>query len=98
VFIIFLKGEALKGLKMFDRAKQMFERVIAEDGHILRETYVVPYSWIILGEIAMEEKDWKTAEQNFTKAKSYTNYDWAQLMSFRIYGNLQKLEKRRDNK
>lgn len=91
----FLKGEALKGLKKFDRAKQMFERVTAEDGHIVRETYLVPYSWVCLGEIALAEQDWTTAEQHFTKAKTYSDYDWAQLLSFRIYGDFQKLERRK---
>lgn len=80
---------------MFDRAKQMFERVTAEDGKIVRETYLVPYSWVSLGEIALAEKEWAVAEQHFTKAKTFTEYDWAQLLSFRIFGNLQKLERRK---
>jgi len=51
----YLKGASLKGLKTFDRAKQMFERAISEEGRIQHETFVVPYSLIALAEIALEE-------------------------------------------
>jgi len=91
----FLKAEALKGIKHFDRAKEMYERVVADDGNIKIETYVIPYSWCGLAEIALEEKEWTLSEQHFNKAKTYVNYDWAQLLSFRIYGKMQQLEYRR---
>lgn len=91
----FYKAEALKGVKHYDRAKQMYERVIAEETHLKTETFLVPYSWTGLGEIALEEKEWALSEQHFNKAKTYTNYDWAQLLSFRIYGKVQLLELRR---
>jgi len=92
----YLKAEALRGLKHYDRAKQMYERVVAEEGHLKSETYVIPYSWTGLAEIAIEEKEWLLSEQHFNKAKTYSNYDWAQLLSFRIYGKLQLLERRRN--
>jgi len=94
----FLKAEALKGLKHYDRAKQLYERVIAEEGHLTIETFLVPYSWTGLGEIALEEKDWSLSQQHFNKAKTYSNYDWAQLLSFRIYSKMQLLECRKSRK
>jgi tetratricopeptide (TPR) repeat protein len=91
----FQKAESLKGLKKYDRSKQMYERAIAEDGNLKTESYVVPYSWVGLAEIAIEEKKWDLSDQYFAKSKTYHNYDWAQLLSYRIYGSMQKLARRR---
>jgi len=91
----FLKAEALKGLKHFDRAKQIYERVIADEANITTETYLIPYSWTSLAEIALEDKAWAVSETHFNKAKTYSNYDWAQLLSFRIYSKMQLLELRK---
>jgi len=94
----FLKGEALRGLKSYDRAKQMFERAIGEEGRLQSETYLVPYSYVSMAEVAMEEENFDLAISYLDKSKTTVyggNYDWAQLLGFRVFGIKQKIELRK---
>uniref|UniRef100_A0A6B2L1T5 Tetratricopeptide repeat protein 39B n=1 Tax=Arcella intermedia TaxID=1963864 RepID=A0A6B2L1T5_9EUKA len=90
----FMKAGISNGLKICEKAKKLFMKVIKLEKEIFQETYLVPYSWLYLGEIEMEQENWENAKNYFSKAKGYTNYDWAQLISFRLFSNSQKLETR----
>lgn len=58
------------------------------------ERHVVPYSYVTLGEMSLEQKEFKQAAFYFTKAKSYKVYDWEKILAFRIYSDEFRLDRR----
>uniref|UniRef100_A0A6B2L2F1 Uncharacterized protein n=1 Tax=Arcella intermedia TaxID=1963864 RepID=A0A6B2L2F1_9EUKA len=89
----YLEGCCLRGLKRPGEACEAFRKAIAEKGKIQRETWVLPFSWLNVGEIAIEEKQWKEASEAFGKIKEFEKYDWEKIVAFRLYGNQQTLDK-----
>jgi tetratricopeptide (TPR) repeat protein len=90
----FLKGCCLRGLKKYDRALQMFQHAIAQDEVIQEEKYVIPTSYVEMGEMALDQNDLKRASELLNKAREYKNYDWDTILNWRILGDLQKLNRR----
>lgn len=62
---------------------------------MVHERHPIPYSWVELGEMALEDGDLTRAEECFNKAKAIKKYDWETLLSYRITGNLQKIQRKR---
>jgi len=89
----YIKGGCLRGLQKYDEAEEALKQSIAENGKIIRETWIVPMSWVVLGEMAMEQKQWTSASAHFDKVKNFKDYDWENLAAFRVYGNRQTLSK-----
>jgi len=85
-------GAALKSSNP-DAATEALQRV-TNSGKKLSPlvNFIRPYSWILLGEIAMEKKDFKNAQKYFSKSKEFEKFDWEKLVQIRIYINQQTLD------
>ncbi len=79
----------------FDEWLTVVQHAIAQDQLAVHERHAIPYSWVELGEMALEAGDLAKAEEFLNKAKNYKKYDWETLLSYRITGNLQKVSKKR---
>ena len=56
------------------------------------EKFVVPHCLTCLGEIAMHKGKKEQALRYFSKAKTYSNYDYSQLLGWRIQRNVEVLK------
>jgi tetratricopeptide (TPR) repeat protein len=90
----YLKGQALAGLKEFDEAKEQLRLTLMEEAFILEEKHIVPYSYTLLAEIAIEEGAFQQAQHYLDKVKKYKGYDWERILTFRLYADSQRLERR----
>jgi len=89
----YLKGSCLLGLKKYEEAEAFLKRSIAEDGKIAKETWLVPFAWMVLADMAMELKKWAEAEKYLDKLKDFKDYDWERIVAIRAYGHRQTLIK-----
>eukprot|EP01104_Vermistella_antarctica_P006029 TRINITY_DN16768_c0_g1_i1.p1 TRINITY_DN16768_c0_g1~~TRINITY_DN16768_c0_g1_i1.p1 ORF type:complete len:505 (-),score=161.82 TRINITY_DN16768_c0_g1_i1:71-1585(-) len=64
-------------------AKATFTVAMQNEKSLTDGKFVVPHSLAALGEIALDEKDYKTAEKHLKKAKAAVDYDFAQLLEWR---------------
>jgi hypothetical protein len=56
--VLYLKGAAEKGLKNFQEAKNYLKKVLdIPEKEYEKEKHVLPYSCIVLGELAMDQKN-----------------------------------------
>lgn len=94
----FLLASCHKGLREWDTAEKLFNQCISYEGKLKLETYTIPYSWVLLGEIAIETDRLDEASRCFTKVSSYSGYDWERLLNFRIFSDKQKLEDAKERK
>jgi len=69
----------------------MLLKAIEENGKIVKETYVVPMGWLVLGEVAMELKKWEEAVKCLDMTKKFKDYDWENLVAIRVFGNRQTI-------
>lgn len=67
---------------------------LTEKASITEDKFIVPYSYALLAEIAIEEGAYAQAKHYLDKVKSYKGYDWERILSFRLYVNAQRLERR----
>jgi tetratricopeptide (TPR) repeat protein len=89
----YIKGCCQKGLKLYDEAELTLRKAIKEEGKLAAETWLVPFSWLVLGEMFIEMKKWEDAGQCFDKTKNYKDYDWEKVLAVRIYGWRQTINK-----
>jgi len=94
-FYYFLKGMVLRGLKRYDRSKDMLIKATEQEGYIHPEAYyTIPYSYVELAELEMDNNNFSQAQNILLKAKTYKGYDWERVLTVRISSLLQKVEKR----
>jgi len=68
VLYYYLKGAVLKGLNKNDRARDMLEKSIDQEGTCSKESfYAIPYSYCELAELEITEN----TDNNFTQAEAY---------------------------
>jgi len=92
---LFYVGSCLKGVKDYEQAKIILKKNISMRDKIKIETFTVAYSWILLGEIAMEQSQWEEATKCFEELSQLSGYDWEKFLATRIYSNKQKIEVKR---
>jgi len=92
----YLKGAILKGLQKNDRARDMLQKCVDQEGCCTQESsYAIPYSYCELAELEIDCNNLDNAEALLKKAKSFKKYEWERLVSVRISSLSQKIDKRR---
>jgi len=95
----YIKGACQKGKKLYEEAELTLKKAIKEDGKLTKEKWIIPFSWLVLGEMYLEMKKWDEASECFDKAtKDYKDYDWEKVVAFRIYGWRQTISKQSTKK
>jgi len=88
----YLKGSILKGLEKTERAKEILNRATANASQLSTDTlYAVPYALCDLAEIEVHLGEFEAASLHLKKARTYKNYDWERIVSYRITSVQQKL-------
>jgi len=95
-----LKGAAFQKLDKLNEAKTFFQDAIALEKAVSGKdsNYVIPHSLCGLGEILLAEKQYDAAQRTLKKAKSYSTYDFSQLLGWRIKKDLENLKKGKSGK
>jgi len=92
----YLKGAILRGLKKNDRARDMLEKAISQEGNCSVDAlYAIPYAYCELAELVIDELNYDQAEAYLKKAKTFKKYDWERLVVVRISSLTQKVQKRK---
>jgi len=92
--VFWLQGFCQHRLGRQPEAKKALQMVIEYEKAVIGKDslLVIPHSLCDLGEILIEEKQLDAAERTLKKAKSYTGYDFAQLLEWRITRNLDRIQ------
>lgn len=82
----FLKGANLKELKKFEEAVTELEKCIALKHQLKRETWTVPFAYMIMGEskIDIQPLDSHAILSDLKHAKSAKDYDFENIVPFRV--------------
>jgi len=92
----YLKGAILRGLQKNDRARDMLQKCVDQEGVCTQEgSYAIPYSYCELAELEIDENNLENGEALLKKAKSFKKYDWERLVTIRISSLTQKIDKRK---
>eukprot|EP01114_Cavostelium_apophysatum_P021056 TRINITY_DN7239_c0_g1_i1.p1 TRINITY_DN7239_c0_g1~~TRINITY_DN7239_c0_g1_i1.p1 ORF type:complete len:189 (+),score=51.78 TRINITY_DN7239_c0_g1_i1:402-968(+) len=90
----YLKGRIMKGFQQYPEAIENFEKVIKAESSIAFERYVIPHTYIELGEMFAEQEEWATAGECFLKAKAFpTPYDFDRPAQLRITKGIERVKK-----
>jgi len=89
----YLKGCCQKGKKMYEEAELTLRKSLKEEGKLTTETWLIPFTWLVLGEMFLEMKKWKDSSECFDKTKNYKDYDFEKILTVRIYGWRQTINK-----
>jgi len=81
----YLKGCCQKGKKQYEEAEITLRKLFKEEGKISTETWLVPFTWLVLGEMFIEMKKWEEASTCFDTTKNYKDYDWEKVLGVRVY-------------
>jgi len=90
---LYLKGSCQKGKKLYDEAELTLRKALKESGKLTKETWLIPFSWLVLGEMYLELKKWDDATACFDATKNYKDYDWEKVLAVRIFGWRQTIKK-----
>lgn len=98
--LMWLKGAVLHKQEKLNEAKTLFQDVVAMEKSVKDKDslMIIPHSLCGLGEILTAEKQWDAAERTLKKAKTYSNYDFAQLLHWRIKKDLETIKKAKAGK
>jgi len=64
----YIKGACQKGKKLYEEAELTLRKAIKEEGKLSKELWIIPFSWLVLGEMYLEMKKWDEASDCFDKA------------------------------
>lgn len=89
-----LQAATYQRLSNFKLAKDLYQEVLDKEKIAVKDPntlFVVPHSLTGLAEILFIEKQFDAAEKTFKKAKTFTGYDFSQLLGWRIQRGLEKI-------
>jgi hypothetical protein len=69
-----------------------------EKGVAKENLMVIPHSLCGIGEIHLKEKQYDLAEKALKKAKTYSNYDFSQLLGWKVKKSLELLKRSKAGK
>jgi len=88
----YVLGRCDHGKKDYDSARDNLQKAIAEDGKISQYTWIVPFALFAMGQLAIDQKQWKESLGFFDRVSKYKEYDWERLLVTLIYVNKQTVE------
>eukprot|EP01127_Copromyxa_protea_P014790 TRINITY_DN4173_c0_g1_i3.p1 TRINITY_DN4173_c0_g1~~TRINITY_DN4173_c0_g1_i3.p1 ORF type:complete len:372 (-),score=86.78 TRINITY_DN4173_c0_g1_i3:52-1167(-) len=83
--VLYLRGEARKGLKEYEEAQKLYKEAISRQATIKEETWVLPLAWFGLGEILSKQNDLVGARVQWENCKKSKGYDWEKVVDFKIF-------------
>jgi len=98
--LMWLKGAVLQKQNKLNEAKILFQDVVSLEKAVggKDSSFVIPHSLCGLGEILIAEKQWDAALRTLKKSKSYSGYDFSQLLGWRIKKDIENLKKAKAGK
>src|SRR5690349_17552725 len=72
----YMRARCLKGLHHTEDAFEAFQLVIDNQEQVQAENYIVPFSYLHQGEIAMNTKEWEKAGNLWEQATDFSGYDF----------------------
>lgn len=93
--LLFIRGSCYRGLHKYEKARGYLERCLELDDHVKAEKWTMAYSHVDLAEIFLEEGHFDEALKHLKKAKSYKDFDWANIINLRITSAEQRTSLRR---
>jgi tetratricopeptide (TPR) repeat protein len=89
----YMKGCCQKGMKCYEEAELTLRKALKEEGGLATEVWIIPFSWLVMGEMFIEMKKWEEASKCFDTTKNYKDYDWEKVLAVRIYAWRQTINK-----
>jgi len=89
----YLKGCCQKGKKQYEEAELTLRKTLKEEGNLKNEIWIIPFTWLVLGEMFLDMKKWQESSDCFDKTKNYKDYDFEKILAVRIYGWRQTISK-----
>lgn len=91
----YVLGHAALNLEQYAEAKEVLLEVLKSEKILQKDNLtIIPHALTDLAEVSLFEKQWETAEKHLKLAKTYTAYDFSQLLGWRIKKDLDRVAKK----